>query len=106
MTMFQIITTFQNFIRFKRFLPHISLWSKILHGDLNRCDKEHGPVLPGIIAEKNLSGYELTNSIAELHFHMKKATKDCMNIYLPRFIEYSNNFRSSLQRQFVDQFCH
>lgn len=37
---------------FKRSLPHISLWSKILHGNLNRYDKEHGTILPGIIAEK------------------------------------------------------
>ena len=27
-------------------------------------------------------------------------------MYLPRYIEYTNTFRSSLQRQFVDQFCH
>ena len=89
---------------FKRFLPHISLWSKILHGNLNRYDKEHGTILPGIIAEKNLSRCEPTNSHAELY--MKKATKDCMNMYLSRYIEYTNTFRSSLQRQFVDQFCH
>ena len=29
-----------------------------------------------------------------------------MSMSLPRYIEYTNTFRFSLQRQFVDQFCH
>ena len=68
---------------FKWYLSFISLWSNICRG---------------------FSDNFLTNSAAELYFHIKKLNKENNVIPVSKYIENNNEFRLSFQCQFVDKF--
>ena len=45
----------------------------------------------------------MTNSHAELYFHLKKLDQNKRDLPLCKYIKENNNFRIALQRQFIDK---
>ena len=58
---------------------------------------------PFRVNNRSLSTDEITNSHAELYFHLKKLDQNKINLQLCKYIKENNNFRIVLQRQFVDK---
>ena len=72
---------------FRRHLLFIPMWSNICNSSFS------------------ITSIPLTNSQAEVYFHIKKSDKDANNILLTQYIERNNCFGLSVQRQFVDRLC-
>ena len=77
------------------------LWPKLLHENLSRYTGIH--IIENMVDNKKLSADEITNSHAELYFHLKKLDQNMINFTLCKYIKENNIFRIALQRQFIDK---
>ena len=82
------------FYIFLTLLLEIVLWSKLLYGNLSRY--------AGIHYHWKLSTDEITNSHAELYFHLKKLDQIKINLPLCKYIKENNTSHIAFQRQFID----
>ena len=87
---------------FQGLLNHVTLWSKLLTGDLKRYSVTYDLHL-SIKRPERLTNDEITNSYAELYFHLKKADETKKNQPLGRFISQNKKFNLAIKRQFVDK---
>ena len=78
-------------------LLEIVLWSKLLYGHLSRYAGIN--TIENMFDNRSLSTDEITNSHAELYFHLKKMDQNKINLPLCKYIKENNNFRIALQRQ-------
>ena len=72
-------------------LPHITLWSNLCLGDLNKYNKEYRCSIPDVTS----------NAVAEQFFSIKKRNKQNLALPLANFIRKCYNDNKGLQRQFI-----
>ena len=84
-------------------LPEITLWSKIVMGDLSRYGATTS-TLPKIYSGMLNSKEEITNCYAELYFRIKKMDKKDLKIPIKRYIRKTWKNKLGFQRQFVDAY--
>ena len=55
-----------------------------------------------MVNNRSSSTDEITNSHAELYFHLKNVDQNKLNLQFCKYMKENNNFRIVLQRQFID----
>ena len=74
------------------------LWAKLLYGNLSRYAGIN--IIENMVDNRPLSD-EITNSVAELYFCLKKLDQNRINFPLCKYIIENNNFCIAFQRQFI-----
>ncbi|XP_066911585.1 reticulocyte-binding protein homolog 2a-like [Clytia hemisphaerica] len=92
-----------KFFRYLRgLLNQVTIWSNLLTGNLVRYSKSYDLDLTSN-SKTQLSSEEVTNSYAELYFHLKKSDQTKKNLPLGQFIVNNKKFCLAIKRQFVDK---